>query len=116
MDYQDIIKNYKSNKYDLTDKHLGLPLYWNNKVRRGKDVFLNIKNFNANALEEMLLLLIAELVVKYKNINNICDLPKYENIINVNAWNEWNEQAVLEPNHVTGYENLTTIRNVIYNL
>ena len=116
MDYSAIIHNYKTNKYNLKGKHLGLPLYWNNKVRRKKDVFLNIKNFNAIALEELLLLLIAELVVKYKNISNLYTIPSHENFINVNAWNEWNEQAMLEPNNITGYENLTTISDVLYNL
>jgi len=115
MNYQNIIQNYKTNTYDLTNKHLGLPLYWNNKVRK-KDSFLNIQNFNADALEELLLVLIAELVVRYKNISNLDTITTYENIINVNAWNEWNEQAVLEPNDSTGYENLTTISNVIYDV
>ena len=29
----------------------------------------------------------------------------------INAWNEWNEQAILEPNDETGYNNLETIQN-----
>ena len=27
------------------------------------------------------------------------------------GWNEWNEQAILEPNNITGYQNLETINN-----
>ena len=40
-------------------------------------------------------------------------INKNDNVLNINAWNEWNEQAVLEPNDVTGYDNLKTISNVI---
>jgi len=116
LDYKNIIHNYKTNTYTLTNKHLGLPLYWNNKVRRKKSLALNVKNFNMDALEELLLLLIAELVVKYKNISDLNQLPSHENFININAWNEWNEQAVLEPNEVTGYENIRTISSIIGNL
>jgi len=54
--------------------------------------------------------------MKYKNIIDVTKLPNYENFINVNAWNEWNEQAVLEPNNVTGYQNLDTIRNIVQDL
>jgi hypothetical protein len=116
MDYQAIVENYKTNKYDLKNKHLGLPLYWNNKVRRKNDAFLHVKNFNANVLEELLLVLIAELVVKYKNICDLNTISSFENIININAWNEWNEQAVLEPNQISGYENLITISSVLYDV
>jgi hypothetical protein len=116
IDYQAIVEKYKTNKYDLKNKHLGLPLYWNNKVRRKEDLYLNVKNFNANVLEELLIILIAELVVKYKNIYELNTISSFENIININAWNEWNEQAVLEPNHITGYENLITISSVLYDV
>ena len=102
--------------YNLSNKHLGLPLYWNNKVRRGKNYFLYVSNFSADALEELLMILIAELVVRYKNISDLNMITTYENIINVNAWNEWNEQAVLEPNTISGYENLNVISSVLYNV
>lgn len=112
MNYNDIIEKYKS--CSMTNKHLGLPLYWNNKVRRKNNIFLTISNFKIEKMEELLLLLLAELVSKYKN--RYKDLPAFENFINVNAWNEWNEQAVLEPNTVTGYDNLTTIHKIISDL
>ena len=111
ISYTDIINRYKSNSFD--NKHLGLPLYWNNKVRRKKNIFLNITNYSIESLEEMLLLLITEQVSKYKNISKLDQLPSFENFININAWNEWNEQAVLEPNTVTGYDNLNAIHKII---
>jgi hypothetical protein len=85
-------------------------------VRRKEDLYLNVKNFNANVLEELLIILIAELVVKYKNIYELNTISSFENIININAWNEWNEQAVLEPNQISGYENLITISSVLYDV
>ena len=49
------------------------------------------------------------------DLNAIDDFD-FENVININAWNEWNEQAVLEPNNISGYGNLETIYNVISDL
>lgn len=39
--------------------------------------------------------------------------PQYHNLIFINAWNEWNEQAILEPNHIDGYAYLETIKSVL---
>jgi hypothetical protein len=117
INYKDIIKNYSLNKYNTTNKHLGLPLYWNNIVRRKNLPFLYIEDFSMSYLEEMLLLLLSEHVNKYSNIHNLNECKnKYDNIIIVNAWNEWNEQAVLEPNNINGYENLETICKIVKNL
>ena len=117
ISYKNIINNYKLNKYKIKNKHLGLPLYWNNVVRRKNLKFNYVEGFNINLLEELLLLLLSEHVNKYSNINNLNEIiNKYDNIIIVNAWNEWNEQAVLEPNNINGYENLITINNVIKDL
>ena len=113
IDYCDILNKYKSTTFK--NKHLGLPLYWNNKVRRKKNKFLNITNFTHEHLELFLLLLLAEHVSKYKNMYTN-HLPLLENFININAWNEWNEQAVLEPTTVDGYKNLTIIYKNICNL
>lgn len=113
-DYMDILNRYRVNTFG--NKHLGLPLYWNNKVRRKNNNYTNITNYSIQHLEELLLLLIAEQVSKYKNVYNLSALPSFENFININAWNEWNEQAVLEPNCITGYDNLNTIYNVTNNV
>jgi hypothetical protein len=118
INYDDIINSYKSNKYDTTNKHLGLPLYWNNVVRRTDLPFLFVKNYSDSKMEELLMLLITDIVYKYKNnyyLNNsiIC---KNDNIININAWNEWNEQAILEPNNITGFSVLESIYKIISKL
>jgi hypothetical protein len=118
LDYDNIIDSYKFNKYCVKNKHLGLPLHWNNCVRRKNLPCLYVKNFSLEKLTEMLLLHTSSIVDKYSNIynlNNIINL-NYDNIININAWNEWNEQAILEPNNITGYDNINTISNIINNL
>lgn len=112
FDYKDIHTQYL--KYKGHGYHFGLPLSWNNCVR--KPDFCAFKNFNMENLEELLLILIAHNVLKYTNILDICTLPSHENIININAWNEWNEQAILEPNNVTGYQTLETIRDIVQSL
>jgi hypothetical protein len=107
INYDDIIKKYKNINCELLcNKILGLPLNWNNMVRRKNIPFLYVYNFNTSKLKEMLNMYVILIILRYKN-NNFN--KKYDNIIIVNAWNEWNEQAVLEPNHISGYENLETI-------
>ena len=113
INYENIIKIHKTYyNSDINNTHLGLPLYWDNYVRKPRD-FSTTVNFNKTNLRELLLMQIGLLISKYKNIYNINNLPKLDNFININAWNEWNEQAVLEPNNITNYENLETIHNAI---
>jgi hypothetical protein len=50
------------------------------------------------------------IALRYKNSNRENHI---ENFININAWNEWNEQAVLEPTDKTGYTNLDSIYSII---
>jgi len=127
IDYSNLIEKYNSN--EIKDNyHLGLPLNWNNLVRKKNIPHLNITNFNKENLRKMLLLLISKIILRYQNKYLFVDIEKYNvkkydniennfnfdnNIIIVNAWNEWNEQAILEPNNITGYENLETINNII---
>ena len=113
VNYDEIIYNYNNEVYDLTNKHLGLPLYWNNMVRRKNKAFLYVDNFDITKLEELFIILISKIIMRSCNIYNLDYINKNDNVININAWNEWNEQAVLEPNDVTGYDNLKTISNVI---
>jgi len=46
-------------------------------------------------------------------IRQIIDDPNTnENFIIINAWNEWNEQAVLEPNHIDNFAYLEVVKRV----
>lgn len=123
INYEDLIKDIKLIK-NINNLHLGLPLNWNNIVRKKNKPHLNIINYNITNLEKMLYVLISKIITKYKNKLSLNSIEKYnvvsvnidennfnlnENIIIVNAWNEWNEQAILEPNNITGYSNLELI-------
>jgi hypothetical protein len=130
IDYNKLIENYNSS--EVKDNfHLGLPLNWNNIIRKKNMPHLNITNFNKENLRRMLIMLISKIILRYENKYLCEDIDKYNikkfntnentynfdnNIIIVNAWNEWNEQAILEPNNITGYDNLETIQNILNNL
>ena len=124
-DYLNLIKYYQEFAFD--NHHICIPLFWNNIVRKKNKPHLQMKNFNKENLTKMLNVIVTKILLRNKNIvvfedikdfnihglNNYSDLY-LENILTVNAWNEWNEQAILEPNNVTGYENLETISNFFY--
>jgi len=115
IDYNDIINKYTNNKYNLQNKHLGLPLYWNNIVRRKRKHFVYIENATIDNTEKLFIVLVCRILLKYVNCLKV-DNSSNENFINVNAWNEWNEQAVLEPNNLTGYENLELMKKISKNV
>jgi hypothetical protein len=123
INYEDLIQDYKTIT-DVKNFHLGLPLNWNNIMRKKNKPHLHINNFNIQNLEKMLYVIVSKIISKYKNKLSLNAIRKYNvksvnvyenkfdldnNTIIVNAWNEWNEQAVLEPNNITGYSNLEKI-------
>ena len=57
--------------------------------------------------DNMLIVLICHILNRYVNMDDFSNIDY--SYININAWNEWNEQAVLEPNNIFGYQNLETI-------
>jgi hypothetical protein len=109
--YDDIYNKYINNQYNTQNKHLGLPLYWNNIIRRKNLQYAAIIDYDHEKLEDMLIVLICHILSKYKNMDNFSNIE--ESYININAWNEWNEQAVLEPNNIYGYKNLEIIYKVV---
>lgn len=112
IDYLNIIKKYQEiNCEDIKNDIIGLPLNWNNIVRRKDKTFLYVTNFSNKNLDELILIIISKIILKYININKH---GNYVNRILINAWNEWNEQAILEPNNITGYSNLEVIRDYKY--
>lgn len=110
-DYENVIKNYMNCIYKTDNKHFGLPLNWCNAVRRKNSKFHYFDNVNYENIKKMLLILISIIVMRYVNKFDSSN-EKKENIININAWNEWNEQAVLEPNDTNGYEILELIYSI----
>lgn len=119
-DYLNLIKYYQELLFN--NDHICIPLNWNNIIRKKNKPHLQMKNFNKENLEIMVRLVITKVLLRNKNKIVFEDIKKYnikgdnnfedlylDNIITVNAWNEWNEQAILEPNNITGYENLEII-------
>jgi hypothetical protein len=110
VNYKNIINYYKKLdiKY-LKNKIQGVCLNWNNSVRRKNLKFLYVDEFSTCNLKELLSTQIANIILKEKIYGDISNIP---NMLMINAWNEWNEQAILEPNDDTGYSNLETIQKI----
>jgi len=90
------------------DQHRGISLNWNNAPRRN---FINkkyskyphyYKNITSNSFGKTFKDLL-------KKVN--ADPNNGDDFIFISAWNEWNEQAILEPNNEDGYTFLTTLSN-----
>ena len=108
VDYNNVINFYKKIPIvNLINKMQGVPLNWNNAVRRKKLKFLYVNNFTVSNLILLFTIQISNIMLKDNLLKGASDLL---NMININAWNEWNEQAILEPNNITGYENLDAIK------
>ncbi len=109
VNYKNIINYYKNLdiKY-LENKIQGVCLNWNNCVRRKNLQFLYVDNYNTENLKELLTIQVSNIILKESYYNSNSLIP---NMLIINAWNEWNEQAILEPNDETGYNNLETIQN-----
>jgi hypothetical protein len=126
IEYPDLFNKFE---YMVNTKkyHYGIPLGWNNIIRREGMSHLHINNFTQTNLEKMFLKIMSKIILKHINKFKSKPILKYNvkmidfnetnlnvdnNVIIVNAWNEWNEQAVLEPTNVDGYSNLEIICQV----
>ena len=120
--YLNLIKYYEN--FDFDNHHICIPLFWNNIVRKKNKPHLQMENFNKNNLIEIMNVIVTKILLRNKNKLVFEDIDKYnikglnnyndlylDNVLTVNAWNEWNEQAILEPNNVSGYENIETVCN-----
>jgi hypothetical protein len=127
-DHHDVIsereRRYRTSKYKVYDGatahdklvslprkheevHRGTFTTWSNVPRRNK------KNTNYCLYPHMF---VNNSITEFephigKLIKKVIDDPnKTDNLIFVTAWNEWNEQAVLEPSNIDGYSYLMALR------
>ena len=97
-------------EYDV--QHKGIFCGWNNTPRRNytSDNYSAYphyyKNITLEKFESTYDLLL-------KNINKTSN--KGTDFLFISAWNEWNEQAILEPNNIDGYNYLNAISNTYIN-
>ncbi len=102
--YNKILENNKI----YNEEHRGISLNWNNTPRRN---FINeeydkyphyYKNITSELFGNTL----------FKLLNKINDEPNNgDDFLFISAWNEWNEQAILEPNNEDGYDFLANLNN-----
>lgn len=97
--YNSILKNPKISKYYIR----GIYYSFNNSSRRINRLSEKHINLNYKSFEDLIL----------GTIQNIAKNPnKSINFILLNSWNEWSEQAMIEPNDIDNYEILNIIKKI----
>jgi hypothetical protein len=97
-----IIETYQFEKSYV--KFPGICPSWDNTARKGDKAFY-FKNATPEKFEEWLLFI----------KNNFKGYSKDENLVFINAWNEWGEGNHLEPCQKWGQKYLKAVKNVVKN-
>jgi len=110
--YKNIIKLERKYK----EQHRSICTSWNNTPRRNykNNEYDKYPHYYKNMTSENFGYYFRKLLEKVKN-----DPNKDDDFIFISAWNEWNEQAMLEPNNEDGYDFLTNLNkeySTFYNL
>ena len=95
--------------------HRGICTSWNNTPRRNytSDQYDKYPHYYKNITVDSFSKTFKKLL---KKVDNDPNEPKNsENYIFISAWNEWNEQAILEPNNEDGYNYLSCIKEQYLN-
>jgi hypothetical protein len=91
------------------DHHRGIVTSWNNAPRRNfnNDDYERYPHYYKNITPKLFGNTIKKLLEKVETDPN----QNNDDFIFISAWNEWNEQAILEPNNEDGYQNLIELNN-----
>lgn len=102
LDYRDIVENKKYFKYDLPQLYRAVMPMWDNTARRNNKGMI-FENASPNLYKQWLKDVISE--AKNKDLE--------ENIVFINAWNEWGEGTYLEPDKKYGYAYLQATKEAV---
>ena len=102
--YEKILENYKI----YEEEHRGISLNWNNTPRKNftNKEYDKYPHYYKNINPELFGNTFYKLLEKINNEHNDDD-----DFLFISAWNEWNEQAILEPNNEDGYSYLLNLNN-----
>jgi hypothetical protein len=91
------------------DQHRGIVTSWNNTPRRNfnNDDYEKYPHYYKNITPKLFGNTVKNLLKKVESDPN----ENNDDFIFISAWNEWNEQAILEPNNEDGYQNLIELNN-----
>ena len=93
------------------EQHRGIFTGWNNTPRRNyiNDQYDKYPHYYKNIVPREFGKIVKKLLNKIDNDPNNSKCS--DEFIFISAWNEWNEQAILEPNNEDGYNNLIELNN-----
>jgi hypothetical protein len=102
-DGKELYKKILNEEKEYKEQHRGISLNWNNTPRRNykNKEYSKYPHYYKNINPELFGETIHSLLEKVNNTPN-----ENNDFIFISAWNEWNEQAMLEPNNEDGYDYL----------
>ena len=114
-DGKELYKKILDENKEYDEQHRGISLNWNNTPRRNYNnkEYSKYPHYYKNINPDLFGDTMYSLLEKVNNTPN-----KNDDFIFISAWNEWNEQAMLEPNVEDGYDYLIKLSksyNKFYN-
>ena len=105
-DGEELYKKIISDNKIYNEQHRGISVNWNNTPRRNykNKEYDKYPHYYKNITSESFGNAFFSVLNKIRNNTNEDD-----DFLFVSAWNEWNEQAILEPNNEDGYDFLTLL-------
>lgn len=98
-----LYKKMLDNKRIFKEQYRGISVNWNNTPRRNyeNEEYDKYPHYYKNITPQLFAETYSKLLYKIDN-----DYNEHDDFLFISAWNEWNEQAILEPNNEDGYDYL----------